>query len=152
MASSPHAKALLSLLSLLPDGIRAEDIMTSKVPILNVWHLKALSPICEYIQCTHPPLLALSNPLCTYFQDLVELWGSKHELPLSDLCPALVGFLGNINELILKDLLSAEKSTRADIGYTIITLDSFSATMLKGGSTLFQCLPHIIEETGGAEL
>ncbi|KAJ7314587.1 hypothetical protein DFH08DRAFT_821244 [Mycena albidolilacea] len=113
--------------------------------------LKALSPIRKYIQRTHPPPLALSNPFRTYFQDLIELWGSKRELPSSDLCPALVGFLVNINELILEDLLSeADKSTRADIGYTIITLDSFSATMLKGGSTLFQCLPHIIEETSGA--
>jgi tetratricopeptide (TPR) repeat protein len=114
--------------------------------------LKALSPIREYIRRAHPPPLALSNPLRTYFQDLIELWGSKHELPSSDLCPALVGFLGNINELILEDLLSADKSTRADIGYTIITLDSFSATMLKGGSTLFQRLPRIIEETSGAGL
>ncbi|KAJ7835527.1 hypothetical protein B0H14DRAFT_2590163 [Mycena olivaceomarginata] len=116
----------------------------SKVPIPNVrrWQsllvgtslayvdaqgrLKALSPIREYIRRAHPPPLALSNPLRTYFQDLIELWGSKRELPSSDLCPALVGSLGNINELILEDLLSADKSTRADIGYTIITLDSFS--------------------------
>ncbi|KAJ7815630.1 hypothetical protein B0H14DRAFT_3476000 [Mycena olivaceomarginata] len=110
IASSPHAKALLSLLSLLSDGIGAEDIMASKVPILNGC-LKALSPIREYIWHAHPPPLALSNPLHTYFQDLIELWGSKHELPSSDLCPTLVGFLGNINELILEDLLSADKST-----------------------------------------
>ncbi|KAJ7881132.1 P-loop containing nucleoside triphosphate hydrolase protein, partial [Mycena olivaceomarginata] len=170
MASSPHAKDLLSLLSLLPDGIRAEDIMASNVPIPNVrrWqsvligtslayidakgHLKALSPIREYIRRVYPAARALSNPLRTYFQDLIELWGSKRELPSSDLTPALVAFLGNINQLLLDGLLSAEKSTRIEIGYTIIILDSFSATMLKGGSTLFQRIPRLIEETGDAGL
>ncbi|KAJ7359747.1 hypothetical protein DFH08DRAFT_734608 [Mycena albidolilacea] len=170
LASSPHAKALLSLLSLLPDGIRAEDIMASKVPIPNVrrWQsllvgtslayidakgrLKALSPIREYIRRVHPPPHVLSSPLRTYFQDLIELWGSKRELPSNDLAPALATFLGNINELLLEGLLSAEKPTRIEIAHTLITLDSFSTTMLKGKNTLFQRLPRLIEETGDAGL
>ncbi|KAJ7907618.1 hypothetical protein B0H13DRAFT_2501480 [Mycena leptocephala] len=34
ISSSPHAKNLLSLLSLLPDGIRPQDILAGKVPFL----------------------------------------------------------------------------------------------------------------------
>ncbi|KAF7337148.1 CTLH domain-containing protein [Mycena venus] len=71
IASSLHVKNLLSLLSLLPDGIRVEDIMASKVPIPDIrrcqsvlvgtplayidakGRLKALSPIREYIHRAH---------------------------------------------------------------------------------------------------
>ncbi|KAJ7893777.1 P-loop containing nucleoside triphosphate hydrolase protein, partial [Mycena leptocephala] len=67
ISSSPDAKNLISLLSLLPDGIRPEDIIAGKVPIPNVrqcqsvllgtsiayldvkGRLKALTPIREYI-------------------------------------------------------------------------------------------------------
>jgi hypothetical protein len=36
IVTSPHAKDLLSLLSLLPDGIRAEDIIAGEVPLRDV--------------------------------------------------------------------------------------------------------------------
>ncbi|KAJ6529695.1 hypothetical protein B0H19DRAFT_1082805 [Mycena capillaripes] len=76
---SPHAKSLLSLLSSLPDGIRAEE-------------------------------------------------------------DSLLG------------LLTEENSALIGIGDSIITLDRCSATTLKGRSTLFQRLPHLIEVTGDAGL
>ncbi|KAJ7312642.1 P-loop containing nucleoside triphosphate hydrolase protein, partial [Mycena albidolilacea] len=94
ISASPDAKSLLALLSLLPDGMRAEDIMASKVPIPDIrqsqtvlvrtslayidakGRLKALSPIREYIRRVHPPSPSVSRPLRTYFQDLLKLWQS----------------------------------------------------------------------------
>ncbi|KAJ7805480.1 P-loop containing nucleoside triphosphate hydrolase protein, partial [Mycena leptocephala] len=88
ISSSPHAKNLISLLSLLPDGIRPEDILAGKVPISNVrqcqsvlvgtslayvdvqGRLKALSPIREYIRRAYPPSHSLSRPIRTYFHEL----------------------------------------------------------------------------------
>ncbi|KAJ6569168.1 P-loop containing nucleoside triphosphate hydrolase protein, partial [Mycena capillaripes] len=73
ISSSPHTKNLISLLSLLPDGITAEDLLAAKVPISEIRHsqslllrtslayidvkgrLKALSPIREFIRRVHPP-------------------------------------------------------------------------------------------------
>ncbi|KAF7342912.1 NB-ARC domain-containing protein [Mycena sanguinolenta] len=171
MSASPHAKDLLSLLSLLPDGIRAEDIMASKVPIPDIrrWQsllvgtslayldrlgrLRALSPIREYIRRAHPASAALADPLCRYFQALIEMWGEKRELPANNLAPVVVASMGNINELLRYGLTSgAEKSTQIEIGYSIIALDSFSAAMLKGNIALFHLLPQIIEDTGDAGL
>ncbi|KAJ7895776.1 hypothetical protein B0H13DRAFT_2523690, partial [Mycena leptocephala] len=81
ISSSPDAKNLISLLSLLPDGIRAEDILAGKVPIPNVrecqsvlvrtslayidvkGRLKILSPVREYIRQVCPPSHSLSRPL-----------------------------------------------------------------------------------------
>ncbi|KAJ6556083.1 hypothetical protein B0H19DRAFT_1293007 [Mycena capillaripes] len=170
LSSAPHAKNLISLLSLLPDGIMVEDIIAGKVPIPDVrkWQsllvrtslayidvkgrLKALSPIREYIRHVHAPAPFLSTPLRTYFQDLLELFSSHHDLPSGDLVPGLVAYLGNINELMLQGLLTEEKSALTEIGHRIITLDSFSTTMLKGHSPLFQRLPHLIELSGDTGL
>ncbi|KAJ7821047.1 hypothetical protein B0H13DRAFT_1920997 [Mycena leptocephala] len=170
LSSSPHAKNLLSLLSLLPDGIRTEDAIVGKVPIPDIrrWQsllvgmslayinvkgrLKALSPIREYIRRVHPAPVALYSPLRIYFQDLIELWSSNRELSSGDLAPALVANLGNIHELVLQSLLSAEKSALIEIGHSIIRLDSFSIIMLKGSSRLFQQLPHLIKVTGDSGL
>jgi hypothetical protein len=117
--SSPHVKNLLALLPLLPDGIRAEEIMASHVPILNIrqsqtlllrtslahidtkGRLKALSPIREYIRRIHPPSPLISRSLRIYFQDLLELWESTRQLPSGNLSSELVGYLGNITELML---------------------------------------------------
>ncbi|KAJ7327556.1 P-loop containing nucleoside triphosphate hydrolase protein, partial [Mycena albidolilacea] len=71
--ASQSAQDLLSLLSLLPDGITMHDINASKVPISQISHsasslirtslaymdtggrLKSLVPIREYVQRVHPP-------------------------------------------------------------------------------------------------
>ncbi|KAJ7813746.1 P-loop containing nucleoside triphosphate hydrolase protein, partial [Mycena olivaceomarginata] len=73
LSAFPHAMSLISLLSLLPDGIMAEDIISGQVPIPDVFkwqsllvrtslayidangRLKVLCPIREYIRRVHPP-------------------------------------------------------------------------------------------------
>jgi hypothetical protein len=173
ISTSPHAKYaiyLISLLSLLPDGIRPQDLLAAKVPIPNVHQcqsvlvgtslayidvkgrLKTLSPVREYIRRVHPPTQSLSRPLRIYFQDLLELWRSKRQLPSGNLAPELFSNLGNIDQLILEGLRTGEKSVWIAIANSIITLDHFSVTMLKGHSPLFQRLPHLIEATGDAAL
>ncbi|KAJ7794633.1 hypothetical protein B0H14DRAFT_3159013 [Mycena olivaceomarginata] len=170
ISSSPDAKNLISLLSLLPDGIRPEDILAGKVPITHVHQcksvllgtslayidlkgrLKALAPVREYIRQAYPPSASLARPLRTYFQDLLEVWNSKHELPSGYLAPDLVSHLGNINQLILQGLLTEEKSAWIAIGESIITVDHFTRVMLKGSSPLLQRLPGLIEATDDAAL
>ncbi|KAJ7872213.1 P-loop containing nucleoside triphosphate hydrolase protein, partial [Mycena leptocephala] len=170
ISSTPHVKNLISLLSLLPDGIRPEDIIAGKVPIPNVrqcqsvllgtslayidvkGRLKTLSPVREYIRRAYPASHSLSRPLRIYFQELLELWKSKRQLLSANLAPQLVGNLGNINELILEGLLIEDTSAWIGIANSIITLDFFSAVMLKGDTPLFQRLPRLIEVTGDGAL
>ncbi|KAJ6556148.1 hypothetical protein B0H19DRAFT_1376996 [Mycena capillaripes] len=171
IASSPDAKNLLALLSLLPDGIRPEDIMAGKVPIPNVLHcqsllvrtslaymdlrgrLKALSPIREFIRLAHPPTPSLAQPLRVYFQDLLELWKAKNgQLPSGNLAPNLVAHLGNINEVLLYGLSTDEKAAGVAIGHSIITLHEFSMIMLRGASPLIKKLPDLIDGTGDSAL
>ncbi|KAJ7906793.1 hypothetical protein B0H13DRAFT_1570868, partial [Mycena leptocephala] len=86
--SFPHAKDLLSLLSILPDGLSDVELVQSKLPIDNILgcktalirttlaysnehkQLKVLVPIREYMQKIQPPGQHLVQPLLKHFHDL----------------------------------------------------------------------------------
>ncbi|KAJ7822585.1 P-loop containing nucleoside triphosphate hydrolase protein [Mycena leptocephala] len=89
---NPHSKDLLSLLSMLPDGLSDVELVQSKLPIDNIlgckaalicttlaysdehkW-LKALVPIREYMQKIQPPDDHLIHPLLKHFQELLEFY------------------------------------------------------------------------------
>jgi hypothetical protein len=90
--SFPHSKDLLSLLSILPDGLSDSELVQAKLPIDNILgckaalirtslaysdehkRLKALVPIQEYMQKNMPPGNHLVRPLLIHFQELLELF------------------------------------------------------------------------------
>ncbi|KAJ7312637.1 P-loop containing nucleoside triphosphate hydrolase protein, partial [Mycena albidolilacea] len=87
----PHSEELLSLLSMLPDGLSDVELLHSKLPIEDIRdcrttlirtslayldekkQLKALVPIREYMRKTHPPKNELLKPLFKHFHELLEL-------------------------------------------------------------------------------
>ncbi|KAJ7810393.1 P-loop containing nucleoside triphosphate hydrolase protein, partial [Mycena leptocephala] len=89
---NPHSKDLLSLLSMLPDGLSDVELVQSKLPIDNILgcraalirtalaysdehkQLKVLVPIREYMQKIQPPGGHLTQPLCKHFQELLEFY------------------------------------------------------------------------------
>ncbi|KAJ6567048.1 hypothetical protein B0H19DRAFT_717306 [Mycena capillaripes] len=171
LASSPHAIDLLSLISLLPDGISEDDLLASKVPIFGIpacrssllrtslvytghdGRIKSLSPIRGYIQRFRPPSHSLTDPLRRYFHDLVSVWFSHQELSKGTLVPRLTSHLGNIHSLVLDGLRpSREASVLSEIGNTILTLNKFCHLMLKGTSSLMSQVPGIIEFTNDMQL
>ncbi|KAJ7820048.1 hypothetical protein B0H13DRAFT_1921438 [Mycena leptocephala] len=90
--SFPHSKDLLSLLSILPDGLSDAELVQAKLPINNILgckaaliqttlaysdrnkRLKALVPIREYMQKFKPPGNHLLRPLLKHFKELLELF------------------------------------------------------------------------------
>jgi hypothetical protein len=94
--SFPHSKNLLSLLSILPDGLSDADLVQTKLPIDNILsckaaliqttlaysdehkRLKALVPIREYMQKIKPPGYHLIRPLLKHFKELLELFMEYH--------------------------------------------------------------------------
>jgi hypothetical protein len=99
LKSVPHSKDLLSLLSMLPDGLSDVELVQAKFPIDNILgckavliqttlaysdgnkRLKALVPIREYMQKIMPPGYNLVQPLLKHFKELLELfleyWGAQ---------------------------------------------------------------------------
>ncbi|KAJ7493775.1 hypothetical protein FB451DRAFT_953180, partial [Mycena latifolia] len=96
LVSVPHAQDLLSLLSMLPNGLADSDLVQSKLPLENILackeallrtslaytddqkRLKALVPIREYMQKVHPPMTHHTQPLLKYFNDLLEIHETYH--------------------------------------------------------------------------
>ncbi|KAJ7848299.1 hypothetical protein B0H13DRAFT_1906827 [Mycena leptocephala] len=90
--SIPHSKELLSLLSILPDGLSDVELVQSRLPINNILsckvalirttlaysdehkRLKALVPIREYMNKIQPPGDHLVQPLLKHFQKLLEFY------------------------------------------------------------------------------
>ncbi|KAJ7800133.1 P-loop containing nucleoside triphosphate hydrolase protein, partial [Mycena leptocephala] len=89
--SVPHSKDLLSLLSMLPDGLSDVELVQAKLPMDNILgckaaliqttlaysdehkRLKELVPIREYMQKIKPPGNHLIHPLLKHFKELLEL-------------------------------------------------------------------------------
>ncbi|KAJ7041570.1 P-loop containing nucleoside triphosphate hydrolase protein, partial [Mycena alexandri] len=92
MISSPAALDLLSLLSLLPEGLSDVELLQSQFPVENIRackstllrtslaytdgekRLKVLVPVREYVHKNHPPHKNLIQPLSKHYQELLELY------------------------------------------------------------------------------
>ncbi|KAK7053510.1 NB-ARC domain-containing protein [Favolaschia claudopus] len=167
------AQDLLSLLSLLPDGIKDKDLQASKVSIPNMGQcqsfllrmslayrdpegrLRALSPIREFIHRVHPPSQILAASLRLYFQDLLDVWlSTRRQLFAGNraVITELVGNLGNVNSLLLEGMITEDKSTLVAIGASITVLDIFSEIMMQGSTLLVQRLPHLVRITEDVDL
>ncbi|KAJ6599724.1 P-loop containing nucleoside triphosphate hydrolase protein, partial [Mycena vulgaris] len=91
ITSVPHCQELLSLLSILPDGLSDIELVQSKLPIKDILsckavllstslaylddqrHLKVLVLIQEYMKKSYPPMGYVVQPLLSYFQELFKL-------------------------------------------------------------------------------
>ncbi|KAJ7636522.1 hypothetical protein FB45DRAFT_447556, partial [Roridomyces roridus] len=167
LLSEPYAKDLLSLLSLLPDGITEEELLASKVPVPRLAscrlallrtslaymdvsrRLKALSPIREYMRRAHPPAPSLSTPVRIYLEQILSVWDVHQHLPSGNLAMRIVGSLGNMHSLMLQGLdEDKDPASWLVIGKSITILNGFSKIMLKGTSPLLQRVPALIDATG----
>ncbi|KAF8185367.1 hypothetical protein K438DRAFT_1429485, partial [Mycena galopus ATCC 62051] len=88
--TSPHAQILLSLLSVLPDGIADHEIIGSRIPLNHLaqhrtsllrislayvdqnGRLRVLVPVREYIRKAQPPPSSVTDPLCIYYQAILD--------------------------------------------------------------------------------
>ncbi|KAJ7264321.1 P-loop containing nucleoside triphosphate hydrolase protein, partial [Mycena rebaudengoi] len=86
---TPGAQELLSILSMLPDGLADADLVQAKLPIIDILackttlirtslafvdqdlHLKVLVPIREHILHIHPPVNALKLKLREHFHQIL---------------------------------------------------------------------------------
>ncbi|KAJ7624067.1 hypothetical protein DFH06DRAFT_756454 [Mycena polygramma] len=119
---TPNARELLSLLSILPDGLSEAELVQCKVPIDNILSGKAallrtslafvdggrlqlLVPIREYIFSSSPPPNRLKEPLRHYLHQILEVWSYFENVqPSPSILSQTVNNLGNIQGLLLDSL------------------------------------------------
>ncbi|KAJ7279369.1 P-loop containing nucleoside triphosphate hydrolase protein [Mycena rebaudengoi] len=150
---TPGAQELLSILSLLPDGLADADLVQAKLPILDILackatlirtalafvgqdqHLKVLVPIQEHIRSIHPPKIALKLKLREYFHQILDLWNQFKNLNVTDIHPQISRNLGNFNT-ILNDGLEPEGPDIVQNFKSILFLNQFYARVQETYSPL----------------
>ncbi|KAJ7284524.1 P-loop containing nucleoside triphosphate hydrolase protein, partial [Mycena rebaudengoi] len=119
------AQELLSILSMLPDGLADANFVQAKMPIPDIMsckatliqmalafvgqdqHLTVLVPIREHILSIHPPTDSLKLKLREHFHQILGLWHQFKNINITDILPQISGNLGNFNT-VLHDGLQPE--------------------------------------------
>ncbi|KAF8193174.1 hypothetical protein K438DRAFT_1761882 [Mycena galopus ATCC 62051] len=152
--SLPHSRELLSLLSMLPDGLSDVELVQSNLPVDNILgckaalihtslaysdeqkRLKALVPIREYVKKTQPPGNHLIWPLLKYFQELLEFFveciGTQ---PSSGTAARILSNYSNIQSIIWNGL-QQDHPDLVDIIHSICHLNQFSQFIGQGAISL----------------
>ncbi|KAJ7280609.1 P-loop containing nucleoside triphosphate hydrolase protein, partial [Mycena rebaudengoi] len=115
---TPGAQELLSVLSMLPDGLADVDLVQAKLPIPDILackatlirtalafvgqdqHLKVLVPIREHIISIHPPPEDSKLKLREHFHQILALWNQFKNLNVTDTFPQISRNLGNFNTVL----------------------------------------------------
>ncbi|KAJ7620705.1 hypothetical protein DFH06DRAFT_63706 [Mycena polygramma] len=157
----PHSQKLLSLLSMLPNGLSDVELVQSKLLIDNVLgckavlirtslayvdsqkRLKALVPIREYMQKIQPPGDDLVRPLRKYFQELLELdkeYGGTASA--SSTVARILPNLANIENILQKGLRQ-DHPDLVDSIYCTCYLSRFSRRAGQGVVPLMRRIPDV---------
>ncbi|KAJ7458117.1 hypothetical protein FB451DRAFT_1046884, partial [Mycena latifolia] len=164
LASVPHARDLLSLLSMLPDGLSDVELQQSKLPIENVLsckaaligislaytddqkRLKALVPIREYMQKMHPPLVSMVQPLHKHFSELLEVFDTYHGTASSPgIVARITSNFANIQNVLVMGLTPDNPDLVKTI-YSTCHFDRFSRNTGRGQSPLIHQIPKVLPD------
>ncbi|KAJ7711081.1 hypothetical protein B0H14DRAFT_2645936 [Mycena olivaceomarginata] len=160
--SSPRvtseSKELLSLLSILPDGLSDVELVQSSLPIPNILSCKAtllatslayqddrkrlqsLMPIREYIQQFSPPSSFLTQSLRKYFYSVLELYKKYKGEQLRPVINQITSNLGNLQEVLRLGLEKGHPSL-LDTMYCAFSLNSFYRLTGRDHTPLMDIIP-----------
>ncbi|KAJ7166858.1 P-loop containing nucleoside triphosphate hydrolase protein [Mycena filopes] len=130
---TPHSRKLLSLLSILPDGLSDVELAQSKLPINDILtcksvliatalaykdnkgRLRSLVPIREHVRQFFPPSEAVVQSLRKSFHDLLALYQKYRDSRLSNVIALITINLANLDEVLQWGL----QPKSLDLGETI---------------------------------
>ncbi|KAJ7818650.1 hypothetical protein B0H13DRAFT_1922174 [Mycena leptocephala] len=171
--SSPRitsgAKELLSLLSILPDGLSDVELLQSNLPIQTIRSCKAtliytslayidkqrrlrsLVPIREHIQRFCPPSQLLMDQLRKHFHSLLNIYKKYSGAQLKDVIIQITLNLGNLHQVLYPGL-QADKSDVANSIRCVINLNYFHRVTGRSGTTLMGQIPAVLAQLGDHRL
>ncbi|KAJ6543783.1 P-loop containing nucleoside triphosphate hydrolase protein [Mycena vulgaris] len=161
ITSVPQCLELLSLLSMLPDGLSDIELIQSKLPIKDILRCKVallstslaysdahrryktLVPIREYMARFYPPMDYLVQGLLNYFHQLLE-FEYKHSgtVSVSEVVLRITSNFSNIQGLLL-NRLQHQNPAAVDTIYCILYLNAFSRVAGQGRTHLMDHIAHI---------
>ncbi|KAJ7744099.1 hypothetical protein B0H16DRAFT_1889694 [Mycena metata] len=163
ITSVPGSRDLLSLLSLLPDGLADVELRQANIPINDILRcktallrtslahqdqgrLKSLVPIREYFQKFYPPSMQLLRPLRLYFHELLDLY-IKHRgtLPNRGVADRIALNFTNVQNILLSGL-TQENPDLVDTIYSVTHLDVFSTGAGRGHLTFMERISDVLPQ------
>ncbi|KAJ7660156.1 hypothetical protein DFH06DRAFT_1297008 [Mycena polygramma] len=157
----PRALELLSLLSMLPNGLADVELVQSKLPLENILgckatligtslaysdsnkRLKVLVPIKEYMMKIQPPKDDLIRPLRRYFQELLEVHKEYYGTSTASSTVARISSnLANIQK-VLENGLQPDHPDLVDCIYCTCYLSHFSRLTTQGEISLLTQIPNV---------
>ncbi|KAJ7620769.1 hypothetical protein DFH06DRAFT_64468 [Mycena polygramma] len=161
LVAFPHSQKLLSLLSMLPNGLSDTELVQSKFPIDNILgckavligtslaytdsnkRLKALVPIREYMQKIQPPTDDLIRPLRRYFQELLEF--SREYYGTSSASSTVARISSNLANIqnVLQNGLSPGHPDLVNSIYSTCHLSQFCRLTSQGEIHLLKQIPNM---------
>ncbi|KAF8189087.1 hypothetical protein K438DRAFT_1936075 [Mycena galopus ATCC 62051] len=165
--SSPRmtvgGKKLLSLLSVLPDGVSDVELVQSNLPITDILgckatllatalayqdekkRLRSLVPIREHVQQFLPPAQSLLHSLRKHFYALLELYQKYKTEQLQPLVHQITANLGNLQEVLGRGLVDSDPNLAQTI-YCTISLNHFYGATSRGNVTLMDYIQPILPQ------
>jgi hypothetical protein len=154
IASSPDVLILLSLISMLPNGLSDVELLQSNLPLNNILtckstllrtalaytdgqnRLKALVPVREYVQKSYPADNHIIHSLSKHYQELLELY-RKYGGTLSNVgvVERVAANLANIHNVLLH-CLSSDGPHLAETIISACVLIRFSGMAGRGNLSL----------------
>ncbi|KAJ7620712.1 hypothetical protein DFH06DRAFT_63825 [Mycena polygramma] len=157
----PHSQELLSLLSMLPNGLSDVELVQSQLPIDKILGCKAallgtslaysdstkrvkvLVPIREYMMKVQPPKDDLIRPIHKYFQRLLELIKDDYGTSTASSTVARISTnLANIHN-VLENGLQPGHPDLVDCIYCTCHLNRFSRLTSQGEISLMRQIPDL---------
>ncbi|KAJ7099751.1 hypothetical protein C8R44DRAFT_947181 [Mycena epipterygia] len=166
IAEVSGAKELLSLISVLPDGLSDTElrVMQSKLAIKDLWQCKAvllgtalaynddkkrfksLVPVREYVQHFYPPSPHLIHPLCKHLHLLVDVYQKYYGTHgMSGQMEQITSNLGNLQQVLMLGLDSSNPDL-VDTLRCAISLNSFSRISGHGPLVLMDHIPTVLPQ------
>ncbi|KAJ7480567.1 P-loop containing nucleoside triphosphate hydrolase protein, partial [Mycena latifolia] len=164
MKSSLGAKDLLSLLSILPDGLSDVELLQSNLPIKEILRCKAtllrtslaytddnkrlrcLIPIREHVLQFHPPSPRVIEPLQNHFHLLLDLYERyRGQVQLTSKMHQITANLGNLQQILRRGLYP-DSPNLPDVIQCTISLNSFSRVTGHGWLDLMDIIPKILPQ------
>ncbi|KAJ7857928.1 hypothetical protein B0H14DRAFT_3637440, partial [Mycena olivaceomarginata] len=160
----PQSQELLSLLSMLPDGLADLDLIQSKLPLENILKcktalkstalaysdehkkLKVLMPIREYLQQCQPPRDNLVQSLLKYFEEMLKFYTEQGGMQSSSSTILRIkSNLTNIQNVLQWGLKQREPILSNSI-YCICYLTHFNGLNIQAQTPLFGEAKHILPQ------
>ncbi|KAJ7885238.1 hypothetical protein B0H13DRAFT_1889659 [Mycena leptocephala] len=158
-----NSKDLLSLLSILPDGLADAELIQSNLPIPDILgskatllatslayqdekkRLRSLMPVREHIQQFLPPSQPLVRALRKHFYSLLELYQKYNGEQLRPVVNQITLNLGNLQDVLRRGLQAGDPNL-VDTMYCTFSLNSFYRLTRQIHSTLMDYISPILPQ------